>query len=372
MNKLRLAVIGVGRLGGFHAQKLAAMENVELIGIVDPLPDARNRVAAECNTKAFANVNDLDRKVDAVIVATPTQLHHKVVLPLLENDVHAMVEKPICSTVTQANELVDAAKRNRVVLQVGHVERFNPAVTAAMPHVDSPKYIEAVRTSGFTFRSTDVGAILDLMIHDIDLVLSMVKSPVRRVEALGLSVLGGYEDVANARLEFECGCVAAISASRVSYETVRRLHVWSAQAFASIDCATRKTTLIKPREDILKRKFNIENFTSEQIEHYKSHLFEDALVKEEMQLDPVDALTLELKDFLESIQMPRSPRVTGEHGRDALEVAEQILAKIDSHVWDDKATGPVGPMALPRPSVIPAPHWKLAMTDTPDERKEAG
>jgi predicted dehydrogenase len=331
MTKLRMAVIGAGRLGGFHAQKLAARQDVELLAIVDPIQASRDQAAAKCHCEALPDYSGLLKRLDAAVIAAPTSLHHRIARECLEAGVPLLVEKPLCTTRTDADELVSAARRRNVVLQVGHVERFNPAFHAAASHVRNPKYIEAVRASGFTFRSTDVGVILDLMIHDIDLVLSMVNSPLRRVDALGASVVGGHEDVANARLEFECGCVASLSASRVSYEAVRRMHVWSAESFVAVDFATRMATTVRPSETLLNRQLSVDTLTPEQLDHCRVHFAEEHLPKECQTFDAVDALALELDDFIESVRTPRQPRVTGEAGRDALAVAEQILAGIGSH-----------------------------------------
>lgn len=372
MRKLRLAVIGAGRLGGLHAQKLAASKHAELLAVVDPLPAARNRVAAECRTRALADHGPLVGQLDAAVIAAPTRLHHKLALDLLRRGVHLLVEKPLCRTAAEADELVEAARRHGAVLQVGHVERFNPAFTAALPQIAGPKYIEAVRAGSFTFRSTDIGVVLDLMIHDLDLVLSMVRSPVRRIDALGLSVLGGHEDVAHARLEFQCGCIAALSASRVSYEAARRMHVWSPRAFAAIDFAGRTATVVRPSEALLRRQFDVEMLSPDQVEHYKQHLFDELLPRTEAQFEAVDALALELEDFVESIRTPRRPRVTGEAGREAVALAEQILGRIHAHAWDDRPDGPVGPLLAPRPRVIPAPHFELTPAEAPIRRKEAG
>ncbi|MEE8450618.1 MAG: Gfo/Idh/MocA family oxidoreductase [Thermoguttaceae bacterium] len=377
MRRLKVAVIGAGRLGGFHAQKLAAREDVELAAVVDPDPANRNRVAAQCGGGAhrcatLADHHSLGDQIDAAVVAAPTGLHHSVALELLDRGIHLLVEKPLCSTSAEADELVEAARRNRVVLQVGHVERFNPAFSAARTHCTNPKYIEAVRTSGFTFRSTDVGAVLDLMIHDLDLVLSLVRSPVRKVDAMGLSVLGGHEDVANARLEFECGCIAAISATRVSYESTRRMHVWSSRAFTGIDFATRTATVVRPSETLLRRQFDVDSLSPEQVDYYRDHLAEEHLPQERFEFEAVDALALETEDFVQSILTPRKPQVTGEAGRDAVALAEQILAKIRTHAWNNRADGPVGPMATPHRSIIPAPHFALKPEQTPAARREAG
>jgi predicted dehydrogenase len=372
VKKLKIAVIGAGRLGGFHAQKLAGFSDIELVAVVDPLPENRNRVAAECRTTSLADHRELLERLDAAVIASPTRYHHSLALECLEHGIHLLVEKPLCSTYAESEDLVAAAKRRNVVLQVGHVERFNPAFDATVPHVRNPKYIEAVRSSGFTFRSTDVGVVLDLMIHDIDLVLSLAGGRLRKVDALGLSVLGGHEDVANARLEFDDGCVAALSASRVSYEAVRRMQVWSPRAFASIDFAARTTTLVRPSETLLSRRFDVESLTPAERDYYRDHLAEEHLPRERLEFNAVDALALELRDFVDSINSARKPRVTGEQASNALAVAEQILARIHTHAWDDTADGPVGPLAAPRPRVIPVPHFNLPASEVSLPRREAG
>jgi len=369
---LRLAVIGAGRLGGFHAQKAAAHPDIELVAIVDPVPAARNRVAAECHTRPLADYRGLASAIDAAIVAAPTRLHHQIGVDLARQGIHLLVEKPLCSSLAEADELVETAEAEGVVLQVGHVERFNPAWVAAAGHLGQAKYIEAVRSSGFTFRSTDVGVVLDLMIHDVDLVLALVGSPVRRVEAMGLSVLGGHEDVAQARIHFESGCVASLAASRVSRTPARRMQVWTPRSLAEIDFGQLTASVIRPSETLLRREFDVDALTPDEIEYYKTHLLDEHLPQEQIRCGPVDALAAQQADFLESIRTPRRPRVTGRHGRDAVAVAEQILGQIHAHAWDDQADGPVGPLATPRPSVIPAPHWSLAPVDAPVRRKEAG
>lgn len=372
MRNLRVAVVGAGRLGGFHAQKLAAMPEVDLLGVVDPQPAARNRIAQLCSCRALSDHRSLLDEIDAAVIASPTCYHHAIGRELIEKGIHLLVEKPLCPSAAQADDLVALAEQKGATLQVGHVERFNPALRAAAPYVRDPKYIEAVRSGGFTFRSTDIGVVLDLMIHDIDLVLSLVRSPVRRVEALGLSVVGGHEDVANARIHFESGCVATLSASRVSRHPVRQMQVWSARAYATIDFASRTTRVVEPSAVLRRRRFDVQALTDEQVEHYKEHFLDEHLPEQTLESAPVDALAAELDDFIQSIRTPRIPRVTGAQGRDAVAVAEQVLNRIASHAWDEEADGPVGPLAIPRPSVIPAPHWHLAPTEAPIERKEAG
>jgi predicted dehydrogenase len=369
--QMRVAVVGAGRLGGFHAQKLSARDDVTLVAIVDPVEAARNRVAAECHTEAKADYKGLFGKIDAAVIASPTSLHHTIARDFLQAGIHLLVEKPLCPTYEQANELVDIAKQKNVVLQVGHVERFNPAFEAAQKQLSDPKYIDAKRANGFTFRSTDVGVVLDLMIHDIDLVLSMVRSPVRKVDALGVSVLGGHEDVANARIEFESGCVANLSASRVSYDPVRKMQVWSARAFANIDFATRSATMIRPSEMLMQRQFHVDRLTPEETEYQRAHFAGEQLPKEEITLAAVDALALETADFIESIRAGRQPVVTGEAGRDALAVAEQILDQIGRHCWDASVNGPTGPLALPGRHVLASPHFTPNEIETPVYREKA-
>jgi predicted dehydrogenase len=342
VKKLKIAVVGAGRLGGFHAHKLVGFPHVELVAVVDPDPVARNRLAGECNTAALAEHGPLLGQVDAVVIAAPTRLHHPIARDLLEAGIHLLVEKPLSRTAGEADELIRQARSRRLVLQVGHVERFNPALAAAAPHLRQPKYIEAVRASGFTFRSLDVGVVLDLMIHDIDLVLSLVHAPLVKVEASGLVILGGHEDVANARLEFACGCVATLAASRVAYEAARRMQVWSPRAMAAIDLATRTTTLVRPSETLLHRRFHPEELSAEQVEYYKEHLLEEHLPREQKRFEAVDALALELQDFVEAILTPREPRVPGEAGRDAVAVAEQILERIAAGAGRHADDGPLG------------------------------
>ncbi|MEX0977936.1 MAG: Gfo/Idh/MocA family oxidoreductase, partial [Pirellulales bacterium] len=215
MNNLKLAVVGAGHLGRIHARLLAEMSDVELVGIVDPLPTARDKAAADCGTSALADHRLLMGRVDGAVIATPTRLHHAVALDFLRAGTPLLVEKPLAATVAEADELVETARRHGTVLQVGHIERFNPAFVAAAGRVGRPRYVDAVRAAPFTGRSTDIGVVHDLMIHDIDLVLSLVDAPLVRVEAVGLPILGQNEDVAQARLEFADGCVANLSASRV-------------------------------------------------------------------------------------------------------------------------------------------------------------
>ena len=359
MKPLRIAVVGAGHLGRIHARILSGLEGFSLVGIADPVEANRRETAAAYQTEACADFRQLLGRIDAAVVATPTKYHHAVALELLRQGVHLLVEKPLASTRAEADELVDAARRHGALLQVGHVERFNPAFNAALPHLRDPKYIEAVRRGGFTFRSTDIGVVLDLMIHDIDLVLSLVQSPVRRVEALGVSLFGQHEDVANARLYFESGCIASLNASRASHTAARTMQIWSRQTFAGLDFATRTASLVRPSETLLRREIDVDRLPVEEKLRIKDGFMAEHLPVEQIQAEPCDAITAELQDFAGSIRAGRAPRVTGEHGRDAIAVAERILLQIATHAWDGAAEGPVGPQVLPMTPTIPAPHWKL-------------
>ena len=372
MTKLRVAVVGAGRLGGFHAQKLAARNDVELSAVVDPIEENRNRVAAECHTEPKADHAGLFEHIDAAVIAAPTQLHYRIARKFLESGIHLLVEKPLCTTRGEADELVLIARRTNAVLQVGHVERFNPAFRVVTEEIGEPKYIDAVRASCFTFRSTDIGVVLDVMIHDIDLILSLVRSPLRKVEALGFSVVGGHEDVANARLEFESGCVATLSASRVNDGQVRRMQVWSSAGFANIDFAARGVKFVRPSETLRHRRFDVDSLTPEQLSHAREHFAEEHLPEDCRSFDAVDALVLEQDDFVESIRTGRQPLVNGEAGREAMTVASQILAKIDSHCWEGVLDGPIGPKAKQTGHILRAPHFDIPVSPKTIPHKKAG
>jgi len=372
VKKLRTAVIGAGRLGTFHAQKLSAQADAELVAVVDPIPERRRRLAETCRTEALADYHRLLGRIDAAVVATPTSEHYPIARELLLAGVHLLVEKPLCRTLAEAEELVELARRRGLVLQVGHVERFNPAFVAAAGRIGRPKYVEAVRAGPFTFRSTDVGVVLDLMIHDIDLLLALLGSSVRKVDALGLSVLGGHEDVANARLRFSCGCVATLSACRVSYVPARRMHLWSLDGFGALDFAERTAELVHPSAELRQRRFDVHSLTPEQTDYFRTHLAEEHLPRERLQFEPVDALALQMREFLDSVRGNSTPRVDGQAACRALAVAERILACIERHAWDNAPDGPVGPMALPRPRAIPTPLTAYLSSAEPVSRREAG
>jgi predicted dehydrogenase len=372
VNRLKTAVIGVGHLGRIHARILATHEGFTLAGVVDPSEENRRAAAAECGTAAFAHHAQLAEPIDAAVIATPTQFHHALALELLARGVHLLVEKPLSATKAEAEELVAAARRHGAVLQVGHIERFNPAFGAAQPHLQRPKYIEALRRGPFSFRSTDIGVVLDLMIHDIDLVLALVHAPLVRVDALGAALLSRHEDVAQARLEFADGCVANLSASRASRAPARTMQVWCERGMASLDFAARTAALVRPSEAMLTHQLDVERMLPVERGQLKERLYDDHLPLVQLTTEPCDALTAELTDFQQSIVMGRGPRVSGEAGRDAVAVAERVLAAIAEHAWDGADQGRKGPLAEPTPRIIRGPHWGRKPVSEPSEQREAG
>lgn len=359
MTRLRLAVVGAGHLGRIHARLLGEMSDVELVGIADPVAAAREQAAKDNRTQAFADYRELLPLVDAAIIATPTRFHHAVALDFLRQGTPLLIEKPLAACLSEADELVAAATAGGAILQVGHIERFNPAFTAARAKVGKPKYIDAVRASGFTGRSTDIGVVHDLMIHDIDLVLSLVDAPLVGVDAIAVGVLGEKEDAAQARLEFGDGCVANLSASRVSPSPAptRRMHIWTAEGFAGIDFGNRSASVVMPNEQVRSGRFDYESLPAAEKAGFKDRLFNEILKVEPLELETRNALADELRDFVDAITQARQPRVTGRDGRDAVAVAEAVLASAKSHRWH--AT-PVAPAP-----VLRGPHWRSILANRP-------
>ena len=312
---LRLAIVGAGHLGRFHAKLAAELDDVEVVGIVDPLMDTARQVAVECGTAAFADLDELLDRMDAAIVATPTRYHHSVGCELLRRGVHVLMEKPLATSRTECDELVRLAEENRLVLQVGHIERFNPAFQQATPYLRAPKYIEAARYSGFSFRSTDIGVVLDLMIHDLDLAMTIVGAPVADVSAFGLALLGQHEDVARARLHFANGAIADFAASRVSYQARRQMQVWCGGCHVNMDFATRTAMVAQPASNVRQGQFHIDKLSGEEKMHLKDHFFEDVIPIHRLEGGATNALLEEQRDFVGAIRSGRAPQVTGARPR---------------------------------------------------------
>ena len=308
-------MIGVGYLGRFHAQKYAQLPVCELVAVVDGREEVRKAVAGELGTQALADYRALLGKVDAVSVVTPTPAHFEIADAFLAAGAHVLVEKPITETPEQARALIaQAAKFNRI-LQVGHLERFNAAVLAAEPHISSPRFMECTRLAPYKERGTDVNVVLDLMIHDIDLIQSLANSDIESIEAIGTPVFSGEIDIANARIRFANGCVANTTASRVSMKTERKLRIFEDAAYISLDLQQKILTLIRKRDG----------------EPQPGQL---PVNIEEANLEQGDALKSEIESFLGCIRNNKRPLVSGEDGLRALETAIRISEQV--HTYLDK------------------------------------
>jgi predicted dehydrogenase len=308
---MRTAVIGAGYLGRFHAQKYASLATCKLVGIADPNSETRQAVSAELGVPAHADYRELLGQVDAVSIVTPTPAHFMVAKEFLAAGAHVLVEKPMTVTIEEGEQLVEAAQRAQRVLQVGHLERFNAAVQAVQPILTVPRFIESARLAPFKHRGTDVNVVLDLMIHDIDLILSIVRSPVVAVDAIGSSVFSKEIDIANARLRFANGCVANATASRVSMKTERRLRLFQDDAYVSLDLQQKVLTVIRKG----------------------AGMGADGLPQvaiEENAYEQGDALKAEIEAFLHAAATGTPPAVSGADGLLALRTAVSITEQVAS------------------------------------------
>jgi predicted dehydrogenase len=302
MSVVRIGVIGVGHLGQHHARLLASMDGVEVVGICDINRPRAEEIGAKFGAPVFTDSRELLGRVEAVTVAVPTVAHVDVALPFLQSGVATLIEKPIAPSVADADRLVEAAERGKAMLATGHTERFNPAVAAALPFISEPRFIEIHRLGTFPERSLDIDVIFDLMIHDLDLLLSVVRSDVTGIEAVGVNVLTPKADIANARLRFASGCIANVTASRISRERVRKARFFQNDAYVSIDYAAQELEVFRlvkngPRPIIHGGKVAVTN---------------------------EEPLGRELADFVEAVRAGRKPQVTGRDGRLALELASRV------------------------------------------------
>jgi predicted dehydrogenase len=311
MDRLRVAVVGVGYLGRFHAQKYASLPGCELVAVADARTDVGGAVASELGTRAVADYRELLGKVDAVSIVTPTAAHFDIARAFLETGTHVLVEKPITETVEQARALVAAARGAGRVLQVGHLERFNPAIVAAEPYLRTPRFIDCQRLAPFRERGTDVNVVLDLMIHDLDIVQSIVGSEIEHIDAVGTPVFSSEIDIANARIRFANGCVANATASRVSLKTERRLRIFQDDAYLSLDLQQKILTVIR-KQAMAPGAAGLPVSIDEQ------------------SFEPGDALLREIEAFLASCRGERAVAVSGEDGARALQTAVAIAAAVNS------------------------------------------
>jgi len=349
--KLRVAVIGVGHLGQAHARVLSALSDVELVGVADANATQADLVAARHHTQAYTHFGPLLNQVDAACIVVPTCQHHTVASAFLEHGVHLLIEKPLAPSVEQADAIVDVAQRNSCVVQVGHIERFNPAFESIAGKLIQPKFIECERYGPFTGRSADIGAVLDLMIHDLDLVSALDRSPVIGVEAMGLSVFGGHEDMVKARLRFASGCVADLTACRIAPQPKRTMRIWAPEGFAGIDFMTRKLSLVQPSDSLRQNGLNVVGMDAGVRDAIKAELFGKHLEQREQICEsPLDQLTQELRHFVECVRTKRQPRVSGEDGRNAVALACRVLDSARAHAWNGESGGPQGPNDWPMPN----------------------
>ena len=313
MDKIRSAVVGTGYLGRFHAQKYASLESSELVAIAEINREQGELVANELHTKWVEDYTTLVGEVDAVSVVVPTQLHHEVAGFFLDHGIHVLLEKPITVTVEQAEDLILRAQQSGAILQIGHLERFNPAVQALSSVLEAPLFIESHRLAPFNPRGADVSVILDLMIHDIDIIQDLVDSPIRHISPIGVPVLTNETDISNARVEFENGCVANVTASRVSTKSERKMRVFQHNAYIVVDFQEKTLALYHKRD-------------------YSEQITDLSAVQADLStFESGDALMEEIGAFLHSIQTGERPLVRGEEGKRALETALQINEQITDH-----------------------------------------
>jgi predicted dehydrogenase len=302
--KLRTAVVGVGYLGTFHAEKLAALPQAELVAVADLNTDAARRIADRLQVAAVSDPRQLLDRVEAVSIAVPTRQHYGVARDFLDRGIHVLLEKPIAATLAEAQALVELAAQRQVVFQIGHLERFNPVIQA-LPAGLAPRFIEAHRLAPFKPRGTDVNVIMDLMIHDLDIILKLVNAPIERIDASGMPVLTDAIDIANVRLQFANRCVANITASRVSLKAERKMRLFQSDAYVSLDFQQRQLAIYRKSKDELYPGI-------------------PAIVSEEQTFETADALAAEIAAFVQTVLDGGQPLVTGEDGLKALAVALEI------------------------------------------------
>ena len=323
-----VAVIGVGGFGRHHARIYRDHPGAELVCVIDANESRHAELQETYGVPVFSSVAELPERVEAVSVAVPTRFHAEIAEPLLVRGVSTLVEKPMVRNVEEGRALIRAAESSGAVLQVGHVERFNPAVRAIRDHDVTPRYLEAQRVAPFSFRSADVGVVLDLMIHDIDLVLSLVRSEPVRVEAVGVPVLTGCEDIANARVEFANGAVASFTASRVATKVERRLRVFSPSSYLTVDFGSREGWFYRKSAELSVDRVRELAQDAASLADLKGVVFGDLLDVERLQVSEGDALTDEIGHFLDCVRRRGRPEVSGVEGLAAVSLALDVLAAI--------------------------------------------
>lgn len=361
---LRVGVVGVGHLGRHHARVLAGIEGVQLIAVADARIEQAEAIAGPLGARGCRNYRELLDQVDAVSVAVPTTWHREVGGAFLERGIPTLIEKPLATSLAEAEELVALAHSSGALLQVGHIERYNPALSALEGVGDlRPRYVEADRLGTYTFRSTDIGVVHDLMIHDLDLLLSLIEAPVRSVAAVGVSIFGRLEDVANARIEFEDGCVANLTASRASYQASRKMRLWGAEGYVGLDFATRQGTVVRPSDALRRGELDIDGLDLSKADAVRERIFGRILRVDQVQAEGREQLALELEDFVQAVRTGQRPRVTGDDALKCMKLADQILGSMATHSWDGIPDGLALPGRVDGPAPVgglAGPHaWKL-------------
>lgn len=326
--KLPVAVVGCGRMGKLHARVYSQMPDVHLVGVYDANHETADAVAEEYGTRSFHNLRDLLPMVAAATIAVPTKYHADLAEPFLARGVACLIEKPLARDVFDCARIIQAAATHKPIVQVGHIERFNPAVRAMRRLAIRPQFMEVTRISPLTFRSIDVGVVLDMMIHDIDIVLNLANSEVTQIDAVGVSVIGDVEDICNARLTFASGCVANLTASRLALKTERKLRVFSQDAYVSLDYQKRYGIVAQRTGNVDAIRDTVAKIRAGEIEDLTQLNFPDLINIEELEIDDTEPIRAELNEFVDAVMHGRPSPVPAEDGLRAVEVATRIVEKI--------------------------------------------
>jgi predicted dehydrogenase len=325
---LPVGVVGCGRMGKLHARVYSQMPTVRLVGIYDVDAERAADVAEEYHTKAYTNLAELAGDVAAVTLAVPTNFHLETAKPFLEKGVACLIEKPLARNSAECRAIQSLAAEHHALVQVGHIERFNPIIRS-MSRLDvSPRFMEVTRISPLTFRSIDVGVVLDMMIHDIDIVLTLARSPVAKIDAVGVSVIGLVEDICNARLTFANGCVANLTASRLALKTERKLRLFSPDSYVSLDYQKKYGIVARRSGNIDAIRTAVDKIRAGEVDDLSQLNYADLVSVEELKIDDTEPLRAELDSFIEAITQKRRPVVSVEDGLAAVDVAERIVAQI--------------------------------------------
>lgn len=329
--RLPVAVIGCGRMGKLHARVYSQMPNVRLVGVYDANPETAQAAAGQYATRAFADLDELLSQIQAVTISVPTQHHMSLAEKCLSRGIACLIEKPLAMSVAECRRIVELSKRHDALVQVGHIERFNPAVRAMERLNVRPRFMEVTRISPLTFRSIDIGVVMDMMIHDIDIVLKLAGSPVASINAVGVSVIGQVEDICNARLQFENGCVANVTASRLALKTERRLRVFSPDAYISIDYQKKMGMVAHRSGNLDAIRDAAGKIRRGEIEDLSQLNFADLVNVQELEIDDVEPLRAELDAFVDSAVNRKPAVVSAQDGLANVELASRIVAAIGSH-----------------------------------------